>query len=68
MRDESNKVPTRLNLSIGDVDMVIAKGRMATRLTPEFNGFLASLSGSTVEGRINAGIAAGGQRVEPLGN
>lgn len=68
MRDDLNKVPTRLKLSIDDVDQVIAAGRMATRLTPEFNGFLASLTGNSVEGRIAAGIEAGGRQVEPVGN
>jgi predicted acylesterase/phospholipase RssA len=66
MRDEMNKVPTRLRLPPADVDKVIAAGRMATRLTPEFNGFLASLSDNAVEGRIDAGIAAGGRRVVPV--
>ena len=66
MRDKLNKVPTRLKLPASDVDMVIEAGRMATRMTPEFNGFLASLSGNAVEGRIDAGIAAGGWRVVPV--
>ena len=66
MRDKLNEVPTRLKLPAGDVDMVIEAGRMATRLTPEFNGFLASLSDNAVEGRIDAGIAAGGRRVVPV--
>ena len=68
MRDKLNKVPTRLKLDTGQVDTVIEAGRLATRMTPEFNGFLASLSGNAVEGRIEDGIAAGGRRVVPLGN
>jgi hypothetical protein len=68
MRDELNEVPTRLKLETAQVDMVIAAGRMATRMTPEFNGFLASLEGNDVESRIQEGIAAGGRRVMPVGN
>jgi NTE family protein len=68
MRDRLDRVPTRLKLATEEVDMVIEAGRMATRLTPEFNGFLASLSGNAVESRIEDGIAAGGRRVVPLGN
>ena len=68
MRDRLDKVPTRLKLATEEVDMVIEAGRMATRLTPEFNGFLASLTGNAVEDRIEDGIAAGGRRVVPLGN
>jgi predicted acylesterase/phospholipase RssA len=66
MRDDLNKVPTRLKLKTAEVDMVIAAGRLATRMTPEFNGFIASLAGNGVEGRIKDGIAAGGRRVVPL--
>jgi predicted acylesterase/phospholipase RssA len=61
-RDNLNAVPTRLKLTVAEVDMVIEAGRMATRMTPEFNGFLASLDDNPVEGRI----AAGGRRVVPL--
>ncbi|MBL9048701.1 MAG: patatin-like phospholipase family protein [Tabrizicola sp.] len=68
MRDELNAVPTRLKLPTDQVDMVIEAGRLATRMTPEFNGFLASLTGNDVEGRIEDGIASGGRRVVPLGN
>jgi hypothetical protein len=68
MRDALNKVPTRLKLETSQVDMVIKAGRMATRMTPEFNGFLASLTGNDVDGRIEEGIAAGGRRVTPVGN
>ncbi len=68
MRDELNAVPTRLKLATSEVDMVIAAGRIATRTTPEFNGFIASLTGNEVEGRIQEGIAAGGRRVTPVGN
>jgi Patatin-like phospholipase len=65
-RDKLDAVPTRLKLPVAQVDMVIAAGRAATRATPEFNGFLASLAGNAVEGRIKDGIAAGGRRVLPL--
>lgn len=64
LRDRLDQVPTRLKLKVAEVDMVIEAGRLATRATPEFNGFLASLDGNSVEGRI----AAGGRRVAPLGN
>ena len=59
-------MPTRLKLPADQIDMVIEAGRLATRATPEFNGFLASLSGNAVEGRIQDGIAAGGRRVTPV--
>lgn len=62
MRDALDKVPTRLKLSTADVDRVIDAGRLATRMTPEFNGFLASIDGTAVEGRIEAG----GRRILPL--
>ena len=68
MRKELNKVPTRLKLKTNEVDMVIEAGRLATRSTPEFNGFLASLEGNDVEARIEKGIAAGGRRIAPVGN
>lgn len=68
LRDEMNAVPTRLKLTPDQVDKVIAAGRMATRATPEFNGFIASLAGSDVESRIRDGIAAGGRLIVPLGN
>ncbi|NJM84402.1 MAG: patatin-like phospholipase family protein [Tabrizicola sp.] len=67
MRDQLDRVPTRLKLKTAEVDAVIAAGRLATRQTPEFNGFLASLTGNDVETRIEAGIVAGGRRVTPIG-
>jgi NTE family protein len=66
MRDRMNQVPTRLKLAEAEVDLAIEAGRLATRLTPEFNGFLASLDGNAVETRIEAGIEAGGRRVTPI--
>jgi predicted acylesterase/phospholipase RssA len=66
LRDRLDAVPTRLKLPEAQIDMVIAAGRQATRLTPEFNGFLASLTGNDVDSRIQTGIAAGGRRVTPL--
>ena len=66
LRDKLDAVPTRLKLPADQIDMVIKAGRLATRATPEFNGFLASLSGNDVEGRIQDGIAAGGRRVTPV--
>lgn len=66
LRDKLDAVPTRLKLPAAQVDMVIAAGRQATRATPEFNGFLASLDANAVEARIENGIAAGGRRVMPL--
>lgn len=68
MRDEVDKVPTRLKLPAAQVDLVIEASRLATRLTPEYNGFLASLSGNDVDQRIEDGIAAGGYRVAPVGD
>lgn len=66
MRDKLDAVPTRLKLPTEQVDMVIEAGRMATRLSPEFNGLLASLTGNDIDTRIQTGIAAGGRRVTPL--
>ena len=68
MRAELNQVPTRLKLKTAQVDLVIEAGRLATRATPEFNGFLASLDGNDVDARIADGIKAGGRRIVPLGN
>lgn len=65
MRDKLNKVPTRLKLKTDEVDLVIEAGRLATRSSPEFNGFLASLDGNDVDARIQKGIAAGGRRIVP---
>lgn len=67
MRAGLNTIPTRLRLPPDQVDQVIEAGRLATRMTPEFNGFLASLSGNAVENRIAAGVAAGGRRILPVG-
>ena len=63
-----NKVPTRLRLKTDEVDLVIEAGRLATRASPEFNGFLASLEGNDVDARIQKGIAAGGRRLAPVSN
>lgn len=68
MRKELNKVPTRLRLKTEQVDLVIEAGRLATRATPEFNGFLNALDGNSVEDRIAEGIARGGRRIAPTGN
>lgn len=68
LRARLNKVPTRLKLKTDEVDLVIEAGRLATRATPEFNGFLASLDGNEIEARIRKGIAAGGRRIAPVGN
>jgi len=68
MRKALNKVPTRLRLATDQVDLVIEAGRLATRATPEFNGFLASLEGNDVESRIAKGIQGGGRRIVPVGN
>ncbi|WP_333816761.1 patatin-like phospholipase family protein [Tabrizicola sp.] len=65
-RDALDAVPTRLKLPAAQVDMVIEAGRLATRLTPEFNGFLASLTANPIDARIRDGIAAGGRRVTPV--
>ena len=68
MRDRLNNVPTRLRLKTEEVDLVIEAGRLATRASPAFNGFLASLDGNSVQTRIAAGIARGGRRIAPSGN
>ncbi len=68
LRDEMNAVPTRLKLKPDHVDKVIAAGRLATRTTTEFNGFLASLAGKDVDSRIREGIASGGRRIVPVGD
>ena len=68
LRAGMNEVPTRLKLPVEQVDLSIEAGRVATRATPEFNGFLASLDGNDVESRIEDGILSGGRRVLPLGN
>ena len=65
MRDRLNKIPTRLRLSTDEVDLAIEAGRLATRASPEFNGFLASLDGNSVQDRIAAGIAKGERRIAP---
>ncbi len=65
MRDRLNKIPTRLRLKTEEVDLAIEAGRLATRASPEFNGFLASLDGNAVQDRITAGIARGGRRIAP---
>ncbi|OZA14050.1 MAG: hypothetical protein B7Y02_05100 [Rhodobacterales bacterium 17-64-5] len=62
LRDALNQVPTRLKLAPADVDRVIEAGRLATRMTPEFNGFLAATDGNAVGDLIEAG----GRRVLPL--
>lgn len=67
MRKALNKVPTRLRLTPEQVDLVIEAGRIATKSTPEFNGFVQSLDGNAIETRIKAGIAGGGRRVMPVG-
>lgn len=66
LRNELDAVPTRLKLPEAQVDMVIEAGRQATRLTPEFNGFLVSLEDNAIATRIETGIATGGRRVTPL--
>ena len=65
LRDRLNKIPTRLRRSTEAVDLAIEAGRLATRASPEFNGFLASLDGNSVQDRITAGIAQGGRRIAP---
>lgn len=66
MQKQMNKVPTRLRLPTDQVDLAIEAGRLATRATPEFNGFLAALEGNDVDSRIQKGIAAGGRRITPI--
>jgi NTE family protein len=66
MQDRLNKVPTRLKLKTEEVDLVIEAGRLATRSSAEFNGFLAAAGiGGGIEARIAEGIARGGRRVAP---
>lgn len=68
LRDRLNRIPTRLRLWTAEVDLAIEAGRLATRASPEFNGFLASLDGNAVQGRIAAGIARAGRRIAPSVN
>ncbi len=68
MQTELNKVPTRLRLTPDQVDLVIGAGRLATRASPELNGFLASLDGNAVDDRIRHGQGAGARRIAPVGN
>lgn len=68
MQDRLNAVPTRLRLKTDEVDLVIEAGRVATRATPEFNGFLQAAGLTSIEDRIAAGIARGGRRIAPTGN
>ncbi len=42
-RDALNEVPTRLRLPTNEVDLVISAGEEATRLNPDFNGFLRAI-------------------------
>ena len=42
-QEELDTVPTRLRLEVEQVDAVIAAGLDATRLNPDFNGFLRSI-------------------------
>jgi predicted acylesterase/phospholipase RssA len=62
MRTRLNKVPTRLRLKTDEVDMVIEAGRLATRASPEFNGFVRSLESGALEARM---AASGGRRLAP---
>jgi NTE family protein len=65
MREELDRIPTRLRLKTEEVDLAIAAGIAATRASSEFNGFVAALSGNDIEARIAKGIAAGGRRIAP---
>jgi NTE family protein len=67
MRKALNKVPTRLRLTPEEVDLTIEAGRIATRNSPEFNGFIQSLDENEVGARIRSGIARGGRRIAPVG-
>ena len=61
-QDALNEIPTRLRLPTEDVDRVIAAGQQATRLNPEFNGFLraAGLAPSPQDA-----AASGARRITP---
>lgn len=48
MKAELDIIPTRLRLEEDQVDLTIEAGRLATRTNPEFNGFLASVTGAPV--------------------
>lgn len=43
-----DEIPTRLRLETAQVDRVIAAGEAATRLNPEFNGFLRAIDAVTI--------------------
>jgi NTE family protein len=66
LQKEMNKVPTRLRLPVDQVDLAIKAPHLATRATPGFNGFLATLGGNDVDTRIQKSIAAGGRRITPI--
>lgn len=57
LQQELNEVPTRLRLPIEQVDKVIEAGIEATKLNPDFNGFLRSIDA--------AGPSTGGRRIVP---
>lgn len=63
-QDQLNTVPTRLRLETAQVDMVIKAGIDATRLTPEFNGFLSALK----QDRDAPQVPAGATRITPSGS
>jgi len=67
MRDELNRIPTRLKLKTRQVDLAIRAGRMATRQHPEFNGFLRA-SGLTGPALIAAADRPAPRRIAPVGN
>ncbi|WP_108482856.1 patatin-like phospholipase family protein [Oceaniglobus ichthyenteri] len=64
MQTELNAIPTRLRLSVEQVDMAIQAGRLATRKNPELNGFLRSIT----DGGATLAAAGPARRITPLRN
>lgn len=61
-RAEYDKIPTRLKLKTDQVDLAIEAGRIATRATPEFNGFLKSLEADAAD---KVASTPGARRIAP---
>ncbi len=58
MRDDLNKIPTRLRLPQTDVDLAIEAGRLSTKQNAAFNGLLR-LEEDPAESRLSGANAAG---------
>ncbi len=63
-REKLNQIPTRLRLKTEEVDRTIAAGETATRLNPEFNGFLRAIDAVVVPADARR---IGARRITPTG-